>query len=449
MDVSYHREPPAAARACYLATMIEDDKRIDGVIERFVPGGHGLVRTDAGVMLVRGGLVGERVRADVVRARRNMREATVAEVLEPSPERVDPDCGLHPRCGGCDFLDLSARAQAAAKAEMVTDGLRRIAKIDTASIRFGVREAPLFARARRRARLATDGEGRLGYHERKSHRVIATSACPALAAPLEAALLALGKIGLGPRLTVRAVLGDGDRVSLAISGAPRKRLSHLASAVVDRGIAAGVLVQSDSGRVLTEIGDAAITGEIAPGLDGGPYASDAATFSQATRFGAEAIIAEVAAAAGALSGRRVLELYAGAGHLTLPAVLGGAEIAAVEVDERAILWLSRNLETSGAAGSRARVVRAAIGRAATGAVTGARPRFDMVIADPPRTGATGLGEILARTQPRDVILVSCDIATGARDIRVATEAGLTLGSLTVIDAFPRTSHVEWVAHLSR
>lgn len=420
---------------------------ISGVIERFVPGGLGLIRTEAGVVLVRGGLVGERVEAEVSRARRGMREATVTRVVEAAPERVAPDCALHPRCGGCDFLDLSTHAQGKAKREMAMDALRRIARVDTQGIEVAIREAPLLARARRRARFATDAHGQLGYFERASHQVIALKTCPALFAPLDAAVGALSEMALAPRLTLRVVVGEGDGISMAVSGSTSmNRLTAIAEATVEAGIAAGVLVLDDRGRVAREIGDATIVGEIAHGVAGGPYASDAATFSQATQFGGRAIIDEVVKAAGDLEGRRVLELFAGAGHLTLPLAVAGAEILAIEGDERAVMWLERNVHTAGVQG-RTRFRRAAIGRAPTRVITGARPRFDLVVADPPRSGAAGLADILRKTRPRDVILVSCDLATGARDLRIAIDAGFALASCTLIDAFPRTSHTEWVAHL--
>src|SRR5690606_35557620 len=102
---------------------------VEGTIERMVPGGLGLLRDEEGIVLSRGGLVGERVRVEVESRRGGVRQGQVVHISGRSPERVTPDCGAHPRCGGCDLLDLSERAQGDAKEEIVRDALRRTGRL--------------------------------------------------------------------------------------------------------------------------------------------------------------------------------------------------------------------------------------------------------------------------------------------------------------------------------
>src|SRR5690606_36716588 len=108
---------------------------VEGTVERMVPGGLGLLRDEEGIVLARGGLVGERGRVEVASRRGGVRQGEVVHVFLRSPERVAPDCGVHPRCGGCDLLDLSVQAQSDAKQQMVEDALRRIARLDDEQLR--------------------------------------------------------------------------------------------------------------------------------------------------------------------------------------------------------------------------------------------------------------------------------------------------------------------------
>ena len=175
--------------------------------------------------------------------------------------------------------------------------------------------------------------------------------------------------------------------------------------------------------------------------DGGPCQSDAGVFTQATRHGGVAILRAVLRAAGPLEQRDVLELFAGSGHLTIPLLAQGARVTAVEGAGRAIEYLRAN--THGARG------RCTVRHAFIDARTDLPPAVDVLVADPPRTGIPDLGAILQRVRATILVLVSCDPATGARDLARARAAGFALEWLQPIDAFPRTSHVEWVARLVR
>lgn len=421
-------------------------------MERLVPGGLGLLRDDSGVVLLRGGLPGERVRARITRLRGGVRHGVVVDVFERSPARISPDCGLHPRCGGCDLLDLSAEGQAAAKREMVLDALRRIARLEGDDLErvAPLVRAPLAARARRRARLTVDDEGAPGFFAPGSHEVVALEdGCPALTAPLEEAARELAdELELPPRVTLQLACDDDGRVSLAVGNASKPELRALAREAEGRGIVTGALVLGRRGQVVEGFGDPVLLGEVAPGAPGGPYRSDAATFTQATRFGGHAILDEVLSALGPLEGRRVLELFAGAGHLTLPMAAAGASVLAVEGDARAFHWLERNAVTGGL-DDRVHRRRGFIEGGSVHALLEGEARFDALVLDPPRTGVPGFAAVLDGLEVDRLVMVSCDPATGARDLGIARSRGFVLERLVPIDAFPRTSHVEWVASLSR
>src|ERR671934_1263423 len=109
-----------------MAAPVEKGQELELVIDSLAYGGNGVARLNGFVVFVRRGLPGDRVRARVIKVKRNHAEAVVTDLLEPGTSRVDAPCAHFPACGGCRFQDLAYEAQAAAKEEQVRDALRRI-----------------------------------------------------------------------------------------------------------------------------------------------------------------------------------------------------------------------------------------------------------------------------------------------------------------------------------
>jgi 23S rRNA (uracil1939-C5)-methyltransferase len=159
----------------------------------------------------------------------------------------------------------------------------------------------------------------------------------------------------------------------------------------------------------------------------------------------DAVCAELA------PGTRVVELHAGAGFFTLPLARRVQEICAVESDLRAVEDLRRNLGRAGS--SHVEVVREQAGvflARQVRSARGDRPRIGCVLLDPPRTGLErGAARNLAALAPAQIVYVSCDPATLARDARELTARGYSLTSLRAFDLFPQTAHVEVVSQWRR
>ena len=412
-----------------------------------MPGGAGLVRDDDGVVFVDDVAPGERVRYAVAGKRGGARHARLLSVLQPSPSRVTPSCAHAGRCGGCDWLHLDRDAQTRGKEQIVDDSLTRVGRFSADVV--AAARAPLrvpdddAGAARRRARLAVDRDGRAGFYARGSHDVVVVDACPALHPRLQAAVARLPS--LSPRSSLRLAVDDDGRVVAAVDDA------RAARALVQSGVVSGAVVAAEEGARDVVVGDATLRGEVTAGLT--PATSDAACFTQATRFGGRAIVDAVVDAAcglaGDLRGVRVLELFAGSGHLTLPLAARGALVDAVEGDPRGVRSLEENARRIAPEG--AVVARRAFIDGALAFDAGPEaPR--VVVADPPRTGIPGAARLLQRLHEGGVdvvVMVSCDPATGARDLRAAVDAGFVLRRVVPIDAFPGTHHVEWVAALQR
>ena len=157
-------------------------------------------------------------------------------------------------------------------------------------------------------------------------------------------------------------------------------------------------------------------------------------FAQASADGNRALAGEVAAALGPGAGRRLLELYAGAGNLTRHALALGWRVTAVDARAPA-----RPLPGAvHLAGDVARVLADLAGEA-----------FDAVLLDPPRAGAAAAIAPLAGTGAARVVYVSCDPATLGRDLAALAAAGFAPRWAQPLDLMPDTAHVEVVAVLDR
>lgn len=428
--------------------------------EKWVPGGYTLARNQAGkIILLRDSIPEEQVRAEYQEQRKKISIGAPVEIIRPSPDRVTPDCPQFRVCGGCDWLHLAPSAHAQAKWELVADALVRTAKLpqEQLSLVRPTLQAAKFARARRRIRVKVDANGHPGFHALGSHRLVPIhESCQAIDPLLERTLAQLAQeVRLPEGVVLQLAVDDQEHVSLAVHSARADVAKRISEEAVRTGCVSGALALVKEKQV-TQSGDPVLRGELASMAHGGPYASDAATFTQATRFGGEAILQAVCRAASEIidtddfikTPANILELFAGAGHLTIPLLQLGASVCAVEGDERAFAWLQKNVQQAGQ-NAQSQIGRFFIDPDSLSKFMADKAPTDILVVDPPRTGIVGFHDILTSTKPKSLIMVSCDPATGARDLRVALDAGFTLDWLLPIDAFPRTSHVEWVAKLQK
>ena len=382
-------------------------------------GGSALARDAGGrVVFVDGALPGERVRARVVDTRKDFARAVAVDILEPSPDRVAPPCpALAAGCGGCTWQHVSAAGQARLKGEIVLDALRRIAKlVEVPTPAHASLDGPVL---RTTARLAVSPAGRAGHRPNAGTGAVEADTCLAAHPRLEELIVAGRYPGAG-------------EVLLRVSVATGERL-----VVVDR---AADRVQVPEGVAVFQEGDrrpAFVHEDVA----GRRFRVSAGSFFQAGPVAAAALATTVDTAVGdALAeGDVLVDLYAGVGLFASVVGAGrGAKVVAVESDPSAVADARINLSDLDA-----KVVAAEVAR------WRARPAA-VVIADPSRSGLgrPGAGAVAA-TGAQRVVLVSCDPASMARDTALLGESGYRLASVTLVDAFPHTFHVETVSRFER
>lgn len=406
--------------------------------------GDGIARLDGRPLYVPFTLPGDRVSVRIEGVRGDGLVGQAVAMLAAGPGRVEPPCPHFGRCGGCALQHLEDGLYAGWKAAQVVQALARR----------GLREVPLRpliripSGTRRRASLVAERAGnavRLGFHERLSHRVVDATVClvltPGLAAllpPLRAALLPL----LAERERAQLTLTEADRgIDLLVGTArPPGLAAHEALAALAEATHLARLAWRGPAGPPEPI---ALRRPVEMRFGGVAVDLPAGAFLQPSAAGEAALTAMVTAALAPC--REVADLYAGCGTFSFP-LARTARVHAVEGDGAAIGALAA---AAGRAGLGQRVSAATRDLADNPLEPAELARFDGVVFDPPRAGARAQAEMLAASRVGRVVAVSCDPATFARDARLLVDGGYRLESVTPIDQFIWSPHLELVAVFRR
>ncbi len=417
-------------------------------IERILPGGLGLAHADGKTIMVALAAPGDRLRVRIEKVKGQVSFASIEEILEPAPNRIDPPCPYFGRCGGCNFQQLSYEAQLSAKVEIIKDCLHRIAAVEILP-EIEIISAPNQWHYRARAQWQYEAvRKRLGYFESGSRRVCDVAECAVLAPELQQSLALL-----------RDLMKD--------NWLPEAR--DFRAVVGDEGVAISPTVRSPAVREGNLVSDRA---EIVRTIGQESYSLSAESFFQTN---IDLLPELIESSIGEAQGETAIELYCGVGLFTLPLARRFKKVIAVEGDSAAVRfarrnlagsglknasinnqdvarWLEENVECAGLDGaldSRHGAAQTSNHDHIQSAVDAGALQIDFLLLDPPRTGAESrvIAGIL-QLRPKRICYVSCDPATLARDLKKLIAGGYSLDSLVAFDMFPQTHHVETIAHLS-
>jgi len=416
----------------------------------------GVARDGGKVVFVEGALPGEQVLARIRRRGRGFDLAETVEVLEPSPDRVEPRCPHFGVCGGCVLQHLAPPAQIAAKQKQLLDNFRRIGGVEPERVL-----PPLVAEPwgyRRRARLSVrlvpkKGRVVVGFRERQPRFIADLRRCevlePVIGTRLEVLGEMLGTLGIAHAIPqIEVATGDG---------MPALVFRHLEP-----------LAEGDAGR-LSAFGQAqGIAIYLQPGGNdsvhrlwpqehelvfslpqrGITYRFHPLDFVQVNARINAAMIEHALALLDLRGEERVLDLFCGLGNFTLPLAQAAAYVVGVEGEAGLVQRARDNARANGLEAKTGFHV-ADLAQDLRG-LAWTREPYDAVLLDPPRTGAQALLEQLRFPQARKVLYVSCHPGSLARDARIlATQHGFRLVAAGVMDMFPHTAHVESIALFER
>ena len=338
-------------------------------------------------------------------------------------------------------MHLEPSGQVLAKEGLVVDALERIGRIPPGSFKLLPTVGTGTDTGTRRRAVLHWAAKRLGFFGRRTHQAVAVDVCPALVATLAPlpGKLSAPLAPVGPALKAVHLLAEEGAVSLALElrGRIGPKSRQVAESLIRSGVVRGVVLVEPEGRT-EEVGRPVLEAP-APQAPGVRLKLRADAFAQAHGQGAATLVER---ALGMLAPRpedRALELYAGNGAFTFALASRLASVVAVESSP-----LSSALASSAARQSNVTNVRWVQGdasRVAEGLVKeGAR--FELLLADPPRTGAPALSRTARALGVRTVVYVGCDAGTLSRDAGRLVEAGFRLREVQLVDLFPNTHHVE-------
>jgi 23S rRNA (uracil1939-C5)-methyltransferase len=414
---------------------------VDLEVERLSADGEGVATWNERALFIPGALPGETVRV-LPAAEGKVQRGRLLEVIRSVPERIVPGCPLAGTCGGCDWLHLAPDAQRRERERAVRAALERLGGLDLGTVEWLPTVSAGDLGTRRRADLHWTGTA-LGYLRRRSHDVVVVEHCPALVRPLAdlPGRLAPLVVPLGRRLRAVRLLAEGNTVSVALEldGAVRPRDREVALSVVRAGVRGVVLVPERGAS--EDVGRPALR-EQAPLRPEVSLQLRPEAFSQAHAEATPLLVERALALLAPGPEDTALELYAGNGTFTFGLAARVASVLAVESSALSVR-LAVAASTEAHLGN-VRFVQGDAEKVSRGLVKEGR-RFELLLADPPRTGAPGLGAVARDLGVRRLVYVACDASALARDAAGLRAAGFRLTTLQLVDMFPGTHHAETLA----
>jgi 23S rRNA (uracil1939-C5)-methyltransferase len=383
-------------------------------VQDLAAGGRGVARLgDGRTLFIPGAFPGDVVRVLRAQVHASYVEARDLDLLEPSPERQVPVCADAGRCGGCDWMALSLPAQRRHKLSILRQSLQRVGRVAPERLEG---DLPIAAGAglgyRRRVRLHLEGR-KLGFHSAQSHTLVEVERCHVCAPELWQAVTQL-----------RALLADDTLAESSLADVVDIEVRWLEQSerpAVHLGLRPGARQPKELSRRLAEFAE----------IGGADFAQINA---EVNRHLQEQVLG-VARASGATT---ALDVYCGSGNFALPLGRLGVQTLGLEGNREAV--------------RRGRLAASEEGLAVSFedgdaglllAELAAKDRtFDLVVLDPPRHGAKGLGALLAKVCGRALVMISCDPVTLARDVADLEKCGLRLTRTMLLDMFPQTHHIE-------
>ena len=454
--------------------------------------GEGIGKYDGMTFFVKDALIGDEIRARATKLKKHYGYARVEEIITPSPYRVEPQCPLHRRCGGCQIQALSYEEQLAFKENKVRSNLQRIGgfpkeELEQVCLPIVGMEHPFRYRNKAQFPVGLDKEGKLvtGFYAARTHAIIPVEDCLLGVEENKDVLMAVKEwmllkqipaydettgTGLVRHILIRyGFTTEEVMVCLIING---DRLPEKETLIERLSVLPGMT--SISYNVNTERTNV-ILGKHTECIWGMPYITDyihlrntgdfsvedtaiayhisPQSFYQVNPVQTEKLYSTALEYAKLTGKESVWDLYCGIGTISLFLSQKAKQVYGVEIVPQAIEDAKTNAALNGITNAEFFV----------GKAEEVLPQFynsddldagmrhpDVIVVDPPRKGCDEqcLSTMLAM-KPQRIVYVSCDSATLARDLRILVDGGYELRKVRAFDQFAHTGHVETVVLLSQ
>ena len=438
-------------------------------ITGFTSEGSGVGHYNGQAVFVSGAAAGDTIECLIIKAKKNYAIGKIQNILKASPDRIQPDCGVFPRCGGCAYRHISYEAEMRLKYDKVKDALQRLGHLDVIPEKIVGADSPDRYRNKAQYPVATvNGRLMTGFFAPFSHRVIDCKNCLLQPEEFSAILKCVAKWsekykiesydetthkGLLRHIYIRKGFETGEiMVCLVINGERIFKPNELINSLLKTNENIKTIVINENTEDTNVILGKKCTviygnGYIEDVLCGCRFRISPLSFYQVNHDQAQRLYEKAAEYALKNQPETILDLYCGAGTIGLSMAQKVKNLIGVEIVEDAIKDAKINAKINNI--SNARFLCADAVKAAE-KLEREHLKPDTVIIDPPRKGCDE--ELIAgvvRMYPETIVYVSCDPATLARDCSILNEKGYEIKECTPFDLFPRTVHVETVCLLSK
>jgi 23S rRNA (uracil1939-C5)-methyltransferase len=417
-------------------------------IEALANGGKGIARDDGRVIFVANAFPGDVVQCRLTKEKKNYAEGEVVDYLQLSALRRNPPCPVADECGGCQWQQLPYPEQLTWKQQLFVDTLTRQAGVDPSQILSIFPSAEEFGyRSRVQVKCFFAAEQFItGFFRSKSRYVIGVEACPLMPLELNQLLQVLRDTVARssfarqvPQFDLSIGSNGKRRAVVHYLGSSRQGIVDLLVPVAQReGFDLALQMgRKESLEVLHGCGDLTIFVD-RPEIR---LSYAAGGFSQINLQQNQALVETVLALAQLHGTEQVLDLYCGMGNFSLPLARRARAVIGIEDFEPSIAMAKRNARDNGIKNAAFQAL------SAEQALQTYAQDFDLLVLDPPRSGAYQVVKQIISKPVARIIYVSCDPQTLARDLKPLLHAGYQLRSSQAFDMFPQTHHVESVTVL--
>ena len=435
--------------------------------------GEGIAKIDGYPIFIEGAILGEKVKALIVKVKKNYAYGKLLEVIESSEERIEPKCKVYKRCGGCTVQHMNYKKQLDYKFERVKDCISKIGGLDSSLVQYPIgMEEP--ERYRNKVQLPVGivkGELSIGFYAPRSHNIINLDTCLIqdkiadkvaeltrewmIKYDISAASIdgTFNKNGLIRHIMIRKGFTTNEVMVVLVS--TRENVKHI-DKFIDlikdniEGIKSIILnVNEENTNVI--LGQKCITlwgdDTIIDYIDNFKFNISPLSFFQVNPVQTEKLYSKALEYARLTGDETVFDAYCGTGTITLFLSQKAKKVYGVEIIEPAIINARENARINNIdnaeffVGKSEEIIPQLINK-------GIKP--EVIVVDPPRKGCDiKLLESIGNAKPEKVVYVSCDPSTLARDLKILEGKGYKTEIVQPVDMFPHTSHVETVVLMSK
>jgi 23S rRNA (uracil1939-C5)-methyltransferase len=435
---------------------------VEVIIEKLAFGGAGLGHAEGKVCFVPFTSVGDTARVRITKDKKSYMEGELLECISPSAVRIEPPCHVFGNCGGCCWQHLPYEAQVRAKQEIFTEILGRTGRVGPDVILPMIpASSPYGYRSRVQFKIRSIGDTlHLGFYRQGSHYVIdvpggcriANDRVNLIYRALLPLLTNFPEPHRLPQIDV-ATGDDGDALLLFhyIGELPDEVAAWLEKSIPGRAPVTGVFLQVGRKATMRKVwGEARVSytipPDLFPNLPEMKLTFRCGGFSQVNYRQNLALIETVLAWADLRGTERVLDLFCGNGNFSLPLARFCADLVGIEDFRQSIEDAVTNTRFNGISNARFQCMAAENGLRK---LVESGEHFDVVLLDPPRTGALEAVRLIAEVSPEKILYVSCDPSTLARDLADLRKKGYEVVATRAVDMFPQTYHIESITLLRK